>query len=157
MRNIFTSFALLLIAIATMVTFAFEEAKATTFSNNGVMVQDFVYDFAVQGGAVGFIDLKSNVPNGAVILRVTYKVDTAFTSGGSATVALGDSNTNARYLAATAYNNAAFTAGTVAAAAIGVPLNVNAAAKGEVGITVATAALTAGKMHLFVEYMVPKQ
>lgn len=48
------------------------------------------YDFAVDGGAVGDIDLTSTeqIPDNAVVLGGFIEVDTALTSGGSATVAL---------------------------------------------------------------------
>lgn len=124
-----------------------------------IQSQEYVYDFAKDGGAVGFIDLADamKLPAGAMILGGYYLVDTAMTSGGSATVAIGDAASGARYLAATAYNNSAFDAGDLAAFAIGVPLNVDSANKGKFGITIATAALTAGKLKFVLEVWMPKQ
>jgi hypothetical protein len=143
------------LVLGLLFTVDFAHAKA---SGGEYTVQECTYDFAVKGGAVGFIDLcgAKSIPAGSYIVDGFYIVQTAFTSGGSATVALGDSNSNARYLAATAYNNAAYTAGTIAKFAIGTPLNVDAAAKGKLGITVATAALTAGKVKLVVVVYTPK-
>src|SRR5690606_39991422 len=45
------------------------------------------YDFAVDGGAVGDIELASEaIPPNALVLGGVLEVDTALTSGGSATV-----------------------------------------------------------------------
>lgn len=45
------------------------------------------YDFAVDGGAVGDIELASDeIPANALVLGGVLEVDTALTSGGSATV-----------------------------------------------------------------------
>lgn len=49
------------------------------------------YSFAVDGGAVGTITLRSNdgpIPTGAIILGGLVEVTTAVTSGGAATVAV---------------------------------------------------------------------
>jgi hypothetical protein len=128
--------------------------------NMSVQVQEYTYDFAVHGGAIGQIDLataaKSLLPVGAVVTSVHYKVITAPTSSGSATIALGDVASGARYKAATAYNDAAYAIDFVAAAAIGVPMNITAANNGKFAITIATAALTAGKIKFFVSYLMPK-
>ena len=121
-------------------------------------IQECTYDFAVQGGAVGFIDIcgKKALPVGSYIVDGFYIQQTAFTSGGSATVALGDATSGARYLAATAYNNGAFAAGFIAKYAIGTPVSIAAANTGKLGITVATAALTGGKMKMMVLVYKPK-
>lgn len=127
---------------------------------NSQFVAEYVYDFSVHGGAVGFIGLKgagaNALPSGAVVTSAYYQVLTAFTSGGSATVAIGDAASGAKYLAATAYNNAAYTANVPAAIAIGVPQFVSSANIASPGITVATAALTGGKMRLVLMGHIPK-
>lgn len=47
------------------------------------------YDFAVDGGAVGDIELtRESIPKNAIIIGGFVEVDTAVTSGGSATLAL---------------------------------------------------------------------
>lgn len=129
-------------------------------SGNSLFTAEYVYDFAVHGGAVGFIPLKglghNALPSGAVVTSAHYQVLTAFTSGGSATVAIGDAASGAKYLAATAYNNAAYTANVPAAIAIGLPQFVSSANIASPGITVATAALTGGKMRIVLIGYVPK-
>jgi hypothetical protein len=53
------------------------------------------YDFAVDGGAIGTLTLRSNsstgntIPAGSVILGGYVEIDTAFTTGTAATMALG--------------------------------------------------------------------
>ncbi|MEV7611318.1 hypothetical protein AB0N61_17670, partial [Microbacterium sp. NPDC089320] len=60
------------------------------YPTSSVQVVRARYDFAVDGGAVGDIDLTKSpvIPAGAVILGGFVEVDTAVTSGGSATVAV---------------------------------------------------------------------
>lgn len=50
-----------------------------------------VYDFAVDGGAVSTIPLRSNdgqIPNGSIVLGGWLEVETGFTTGASATGAI---------------------------------------------------------------------
>ena len=66
-----------------------------SFRNDGKQVMQYEYDFDVDGGATGEIFLSSKdgsraVPIGAVITAVSMRVVTAFTSGGSATLAYGN-------------------------------------------------------------------
>lgn len=127
-------------------------------------VVEVVYDFAKHGGAIGDMDLSDPsklagnqaLPQGMIVTEVGYRVLVAPTSGGAATISLGDSASNVRFLAATAYSNAAFALDNVAKAAIGVPNLVNSANKAKPVLTVATAALTAGKMMLYYEGYVPR-
>lgn len=105
------------------------------------------YDFAVDGGAVGDIDLtrSAQIPSGAVILGGFLEVDTAPTSGGSATIAIkvegaGD------IVAAAAIGGAPWS--TTGRKSV-VPVftgatTVKTTAARKVTATVATAALTAG-------------
>lgn len=143
-----------------------------SFKNDGKQVQEYVYDFAVDGGATGeiFLSSKANknpIPTGAVILSVTAKVLTTFTSGGSATLAWGNDDDPDGY-SGTAIAVASLTAGTVfngwdnGAALLwddtndhDIPVNVADEDDGEVSVTIATAAMTAGKMVIMVEYLMP--
>lgn len=127
-------------------------------SGGTAFTQEYVYDFAKHGGAVGAIVLtnpKNVLPLGSYVTSVHYHVITAMTSGGSATVAIGDAAGAAKYLAATAYNDAAYALNNIAAAAIGVP-NLILTTEGTFQITIATAALTAGKIRFVVSGYVPK-
>jgi len=66
------------------------------FQNDGLMVQEYTYDFAVDGGAQGSIILNAksgahNIPVGAVVKEVGALVLTSVTSLGSATCEWGTS------------------------------------------------------------------
>ena len=119
------------------------------------------YDFAQQGGAVGDIALDLEIPDDVIIYAGAIKVVTNLTSGGSATVAL-KVNSNGDLLAATAIAtvNGAGTLrllpGTVDASSASateplvVPTVTTTAAR-TLTLQVATAALTAGKLRIFLE------
>ena len=109
------------------------------------------YDFATEGGAVLVHTPAINevIPQGAIILRTWTDVVTAMTSGGAATVALDINCTTPVVIkAATAYNDAVYT---------DVDVHSTTATKtdseGRITFTIADAALTAGKVHIFVEYI----
>lgn len=144
------------------------------FKNSGVQVQEYVYDFAVDGGAVGTVDLhakanKSVIPVGGIIKSVTAKVVTACTSAGAATVAWGngddaDGYSGTAIAVASLTDNALFNGWDNAAALIWddtndhqIPVNVADAADGQLIVTIGTAALTAGKMVFLVEYLLPTE
>jgi hypothetical protein len=113
------------------------------------------YDYSVQGGVVGDVNLKGSdgldavLPSGAVINDVLVDVITQPTSAGSATIAV-KAQTSADLVAATA--KASFTGlldGTpVGTAATSIKLTADRTLKA----TIAVADLTAGKFHVFVEY-----
>jgi len=143
------------------------------FKNDGVNVQEYVYDFAVDGGATGEIFLSSKdgvdpIPTGAIITAVRLKVLTTFTSGGSATLAWGNDDDPDGYSGA-AIAVASLTAGSVfngwdnGAALLWddtndhqIDVNVADTDDGEVSVTIATATMTAGKAVIMVEYLLPK-
>jgi hypothetical protein len=104
-----------------------------------------VYDFAKQGGAISAITLPITVPTGAFISRVFVKPTTVATSGGSATIALDLGGVALK--AATAFNNAAFTASNIIYSTGAVTTTAAA-----LTVTIATATLTAGKYEIVVEY-----
>lgn len=113
------------------------------------------YDFATDGGAVGAINLRGDkLPSGARILSTHIDVATAVTSGGAATVSLGvETATDIRAAATLA------TAPSLAAVAtpLGAVTRATAAAKTtaerHVVATIATAALTAGRFSVLIEYV----
>jgi hypothetical protein len=117
-----------------------------------------VYNFAVVGGAVADIALKDiegatlKLPAGAIITNVIVHVVTACTSGGSATVAI-KANSAADLCGATAVasltGNALIAGVPVGTAATAVRLT----AERTIYATIGTAALTAGKLHVFIDYM----
>lgn len=140
-------------------------AKAAVLGNSGVQVMEYVYDFSVQGGSLGFKDLTTKLnnalPAGASILRVSYYVQTAMASGngsGSATLAVGDSGSGGRYKAAAAYDNAVWAdENLVSLSAAAIPNQVDAANEGLIGVTIGVSPLTAGKISFLIEYVQVKR
>ena len=115
-----------------------------------------VYDFAVDGGAVGS-KIIGHIPDNATITRAWYEVLTAPTSGGSATIGLGVQTDDATgILAATAYNNAIFNTGYHDAVPDGTAANftTKSTAYRPVNFVIGAADLTAGKVKVWWEYVI---
>lgn len=114
------------------------------------------YDFAVDGGAVGTVDLTRNavIPARAVILGGFVEVDTAVTSGGSATLAITVESAG-DIVAAAAVSGAPWsTTGrkSVVPAFTGAT-GVKTTAARKIQATIATAALTAGAVDVVLFYV----
>ena len=113
-----------------------------------------LYDFAVDGGAVGDIALRGDqIPASAVIVDTLIVVDTAVTGGGSATLAL-KAESAADLQAAAAVTGAPWSTTTPKRASLtatSAPVRTTAARTPTA--TVATAALTAGKFTVVVWYV----
>lgn len=107
------------------------------------------YDFAVHGGAVGDIPLDLDLPPNAVVYDGLVDVITAPTSGGAATVALKIEGA-ADLLAATAISSVTGQLDTVPNGAAANAVKTTDTRT--LTVTVATAALTAGKMNIFLKY-----
>lgn len=112
------------------------------------------YDFAVDGGTVGDIALRGEkIPSGAVITDVLIHVDTAPTSGGAATVAI-KSESAADLQSAAAISGAPWsTTGAKRGTLDADQPPVKTTAERTITATVATAALTAGKLSVLVTYV----
>ncbi len=139
------------------------------FKNDGLQIQKYVYDFSVDGGAVGTISLSgksgyASLPDEAIVTLVVAKVVTACTSGGSATIAWGNTTDPDGYSGPTPAV-AGFTAGALfdgkanAAALLwddtndeALLFNADSANDRDFSLTIATAALTAGKIEFAVHY-----
>jgi hypothetical protein len=107
------------------------------------------YDFSKDGGATADTYRLASVVGKILITEAHYYVETAATSGGSATVTIGAETADAdAFMAAAAV--ASLTANAVDAVAAGQELVV--ASGDHISLTIATAALTAGKIHLFLTY-----
>ena len=127
---------------------------------NQVEYTRVVYDFAVDGGATGALDL-FNADGGIVIVHAHAKVLTACTSGGSATVKWGPAADDDRFMTTTQGAVASLTANAVIVPAVvdGTP-NVVAtpyslADTAKLVMTIGTAALTAGKIEFTIGYIKP--
>lgn len=133
-------------------------AVVNTASNSPILASCHAkYDFSVDGGAVSTITPATNctIPTNAVIVSSTINSTTAVTSGGAATIAVGTAATGGAttsFLAAT--GKASFTSNALLAGAVtyAAPLKVTGA--GAITLTVATAALTAGVIEVWVQYYV---
>lgn len=128
-------------------------------AGHGMDIARVRYDFAVEGGAVGDINLHTDdVPSGAIILGGYLDVITPLTSGGAATVAIkvegaGD------IVAAAAFDGAPWsTAGrkSVIPAFTGATAVKTTAAR-KIRATVAAAALTGGVFDVVLFYMPASQ
>lgn len=117
------------------------------------------YDFAVDGGAASTITLRSptgysvgnDIPLGALIVGGFVEVDTALTSGGAATVAV-NSQAAGDLVAAAAFDGAPWsTTGRkdIVPDSTGSTV-VKTTAQRRIAITIATAALTAGKFRVVI-------
>lgn len=121
-----------------------------------------IYDFAVQGGAIGNIALYDpvygkgaalNLPMNFLITNVVVDNITAPLSGGSATLAFSSGQNAADLLAATAVASmTGFFAGIPVSAATGIKIPSTQAQPGSpVTLAVAVAALTAGQIAVHIE------
>ena len=116
----------------------------TPFGNEEKVIK-VVYDFAKDGGAIGTFDLFT-ASQACIITGFHMVVQTACTSGGAATVSAGYTGAVAGLLTATAV--ASLTANAVFGEN-GAFDQVKRLASGETaGISIATAALTAGKIEM---------
>lgn len=106
-------------------------------------VIEIVYDFAVDGGAAGALDLFT--ASKALVVTKAYAIaETGITSGGSATVEVGISGATAGLIA----QSAKTTLDTDGECLAGVAnLAFSLAADAVVILTIGTAALTAGKVR----------
>ena len=118
----------------------------------GLRVESVMYDFSNDAGAVGTLSFGRMLPEGAVVTRVFSDEQTALTSGGSATLTLKAGSTS--LTGAIAFDTG-FTATVESQALASSATAIKLSALSELKLTIGTAALTAGKVRFFVEYMLP--
>jgi hypothetical protein len=148
------------IFLATSETGFKDDGSLPTFTQvpryDGLYVWKALYSFAVDGGAVSAItpSISDTIPDNAIILGAVVNSPTAVTSGGSATISVGTAagSSATSILAATA--KTAFSADAVQVFLAGTGFS-NAApfkmtAAGQINLTVAVAALTAGIVEISV-------
>lgn len=132
------------------------EGRIGTVAFRGSRTMVAQYNFATLGGAIGSVTLlnvngeQAFLPSGAVVTSVMIDTLTALTSGGSATVAL-TAQSAGDLRAATAF-------GSYTGVIAGVPVktaatSIKLTADRAVQATIATAALTAGKFNVLIEYV----
>lgn len=141
------------------------------FKNDGLKVMEYVYDFDVDGGATGAIDLSAKdgyriLPDNALVIDVVAFVETAV-AGTSSTLTWGNTTD------ADGYSGAAIAEATLVAdyihngqgqatALLWDDTNdhqtyflANSANDRDFSVTIGTADLTAGKVKFFVMYLQP--
>lgn len=114
------------------------------------------YDFAVDGGAIGTIVLRSDdgpIPNGSYITQAVVDVLTLFTTGSAATAALTVEAAN-DIVSATIVSGAPYsTTGLKSAIPVGTGATmIKTSAQRSPSIVIATGTVTAGKLRLILEY-----
>lgn len=130
--------------------------NSTAISGLGVLgLAKAQYDFSVDGGAISTITPAKNaiIPSKAIILGGIIDVLTTFV-GATATISIGTSagSSAASLKAATAV--ASYTAGLLAVVPVFTAATmVKMSAAGQVTLTIATAALTAGKANVIIAYV----
>jgi len=133
---------------------------------NEKQLAKFEYDFAVDGGAIGSSPLRANVSSvaaGMVITDMYVYVESAITSGGSATLTLGNTDVDGfmtDIFALVGSANAVVRAGEVAGALLWDDTNDHMLAyrvSSDLGLAlqIGGAALTGGKLHVYVEFFAP--
>jgi len=127
-----------------------KQKMGAKFSNEeGFMVLE--YDFANDGGAVGTIEL-ADVDQKMIITQAIVKVDTACTSAGLATVAIGSSAGDPdAFMTITSGAKANLIADYTNIQSTGPGLVV--AASETIDLIIGTAALTAGKIKVYLKYV----
>ncbi len=141
------------------------------FKNDGLQISEYLYDFAVDGGATSQIVLSAKegykpIPVGAIITKVQATIITACV-GSSSTVAVGNVTDDdgfieaiaeatlvAGYCANSERNGGAKLWDDTEDASIDLPVAV--ANDGKIGVKIGTAALTAGKFSVAVHWFLPK-
>ena len=117
-------------------------------TDNGLGFVKVNYDFAKHGGATGTITLTDiTLPTGAIVLGGGIDVLTAPLSGGSATVALQLGSTTIKTATAIASLTGAVALNTLPIKTTGT--------HPQLKVVIATAALTAGKMDVYLYYGIP--
>jgi len=141
-----------------------------TLPKNKLTLLKYTYDFAVSGGAVSSITLTSNfgsIVEGMIIKRAYILVDTALASAGSPTLTIGNTGDKDGYfadiVALAGAANAVINSGSVAGALLWDDTNdheiyyrVDSTANNQdLVVTIGTAALTAGKLDIYLECVIP--
>lgn len=125
------------------------------FPKNQFLVQEYEYDYSVDGGATGVIDLsakanKEELPTGAVRVSSHVIVQSALLGGAGASAKVGTTANDADYAA-----NAAIASYSANALFNDATAVVVGATSDDCLLTISGAALTAGKLKVLVNFIVP--
>jgi hypothetical protein len=150
-----------LIALVILLAFAgpaMAAAPSTTGFQNQLHVMKATYSFATQGGTIGSYNLKGRdgtdavLPSGAIIVKETIDITTAFTStGGTGTIALTAQSAGDMLAAVDADTLSNQVTGI--ATGSGATGNIKLTANRTLSLAAATANLTAGALTAWVYYL----
>jgi hypothetical protein len=148
------------IFIATSETGFKDDGSLATFTQNpridGIFTWKAIYNFATDGGAVGAIipSISDIIPANAIIFGALINSPTAVTSGGAATISIGTSAGSGAATILAATGKASFSIDAIQYFLAGTgPFGAAAfkmTAAGQINMTVAAAALTAGIVDITV-------
>lgn len=116
----------------------------------GSRMESVLYDFTQDTGAVATLSFGRHLPAGAIVTGVHSDEITVLTSGGSATLQLKAGAT--ALTDALAFDTGFLSAQTQALASSATAIKL--AADSELKLTIAAAALTAGKVRFYVRYLI---
>lgn len=140
----------------TLIEASLEEQAKKANPFTGFQTAKAIYNFAVDGGAISTITPKvtASLPKNAVIVGGSINSTTAFTSAGSATLAVGTSagSSTTAILGATAKASLSVNALINAVPVWATPVKLSAA--GNITVTIATATATAGIVEITLLYYV---
>lgn len=128
--------------------------EAAVLASASLNMHNFLYDFSVDGGAVGTISFKNLLPKNAVVVRLYSDVQTVVTSGGSATIKIvaGSTDLTTAQAFSTEYDDLGPHLLTLASSAVAI--KPSSSASSELKLVIGTAALTAGKVRISIEYFI---
>ena len=118
--------------------------------SGAVRMDSVVYDFSVEGGAVGTINLVRHLPENAMVIGLLTEELTAVT-GATDIVILAGAVALSGSLDLTA--DAGIQSRALAGAVAGIKLS----ASSELNIAIATNPATAGKVRIYVRYVMPNE
>jgi len=113
----------------------------------GARCESVLFNFASDGGAIGDISFGRKLPAGAIVHKITVDVQTAVLGATAVTLKAGS-------LALSAATDLTALSGIASIAPLDAD-GVKVVSEGELKISIATAAATAGKLRLFVHYVLP--
>lgn len=113
-----------------------------------------IYDFTVDGGASCTPVSTVVIPANAILIGATTNSTVAVTAAGSATVAIGTTAGSSGSSILTATGKASFTLDAVVNGTVTLAAPIKMTAAGSINVTIATGPLTAGKIEIFVYYVV---
>lgn len=131
--------------------------STTSYTSDGLLslrVARATYDVSADGGGIGAHGLGVYLPANALLKQAYFYVKTQFVSASSGTVALSCEDANNVYSATDITGQAGGTITSGVQTGTAANMSSSIAASCQITATVASASYTAGKLNLFLEYLV---